>query len=156
MSDVDLGNIDVGLDADFSGGVDIGLDAVANALTTGIRATATVAGGLDIGLANVNADLGLDDIRLRELATIKLEAAIKELPLIRTDSKVDLGLDDIRIRELPELKLELGFRPIRVHLPLNYSFCVELFGFRLFKFSVCGEGMAIAEDYKAHATEVCS
>lgn len=146
MSDVDLGNIDVGLDADFSGGVDIGLDAVASALTTGVKAGVSVSGGLDVGL---------DDIRLRELATLKVEASVKELPLIRTDSKVDLGLDDIRIRELPELKLELGFRPIRVHLPLNYSFCIELFGFRLFRFSLCGEGMAIAEDFKAHATERC-
>jgi hypothetical protein len=142
-----------------STGVDVGLDELANALKEGVKATVT--------LDKVTVDAGLTDIRLKELATVRveasvkelvpvrLEAAVKELPLIRTDSKVDLGLDDIRITQLPPIQLELAVRPIRVHLPLNYSFCFELFGIRLFKLSICGEGMAVTEDYHPHASERC-
>jgi hypothetical protein len=161
-ADINLDNINV--DLDLSGGADFGLDEIANALTTGIKADVglanvgvgvTVAGALDVGLSNIDADVGLDDIRIKELPTIDVQASIKELPVIRTDSKVDLGLDDIRIQQLPPIQFELSFRPIRVHLPLNYSFCIELFGIRLLRFSVCGEGMAVAEDYHPHATERC-
>lgn len=162
-ADINLDNINV--DLELSGSADFGLDAIASALTSGVKAdvgldsigvSAQVQGGVDVGLGNVNADVGLDDIRIRELAPVRVEASIKELPLLRTDSKVDLGLDDIRIRELPPIQFELSFRPIRVHLPLNYSFCIELFGIRLFKFSLCGEGMAVAEDHRPHATERCT
>jgi hypothetical protein len=104
----------------------------------------------DIRLKEVNVDAGLDNIRLKEL-----NVAIKEVAPITTDSKVDLGLDNIRIQELPPFQFEFAFRPIRIHLPLNYSFCLELLGIRLFKFSVCGEGMAIAEDYVVKESERC-
>jgi hypothetical protein len=151
--------------------LDIGVDELANTLGSGVNATV----GLNLGpvnlgpvnidaglddirireLAPVNIDAGLDDIRIRELAPVRIEASIKELPPIKTDSKVDLGLDDIRLTELPPVQLELAVRPVRVHLPMNYSFCLELFGVRLFKFSICGEGMVVAEDYHPHATERC-
>lgn len=141
---------DVNVEFALSGGADFGVDALANALTTGIKADVGLAnigitanGAVDVGLGDVHADIGLGDIRL------------KELPTIRTDSKVDLGLDDIRIAELPPIRLEFSMRPIRIHLPVNYSFCLEVFGIRLFKFAVCGEGMAVTEDYKPHATERC-
>jgi hypothetical protein len=160
-ADINLDNINV--DLALSGAADFGLDAVAGALANlGVEAR----GGLDL-------DVGLDDVRITELATIRAEASIKEIAPINTNStvdlglddvkvdlgldnvKVDLGLDDIRIRELPPIRFELSFRPIRVHLPLNYSFCLELLGVRLFKFSVCGEGMAIGEDYQPRETERC-
>jgi hypothetical protein len=136
-ADINLDNVNV--DLDLSGGADFGLDAIAGALTSGVNASVA------LGLDNVKADVdvGLDDIR------------IKELPLIRSDSKLDLGLDNIRIQELPPFRFDFSMRPIRIHLPLNYSFCVEIFGIRLFKFSVCGEGMVVTEDYHAHATERC-
>ena len=161
-TDVNLADIHAGLT--LGGAADFGLDEIANALTSGVNATVglgldrigvTVGGTIDVGLGDVNADLGLDNIRLKELPVVRLEASIKELPVIRTDSKVDLGLDNVRIAELPTIRFELSFRPIRVHLPLNYQFCLEVFGKRWFKFSVCGEGMAITEDYKPHATERC-
>jgi hypothetical protein len=160
-ADINLDNVNV--DLTLGGTVDVGLDT----LMTGIKA--------DIGLGNVGVkleggvkvDAGLDNIQIKdlpvlraeasikELPVIRAEASIKEIPVIRTDSKVDLGLDDIRIRELPPFKLELAFRPVRVHLPLNYTFCIEVLGIRLFKFSLCGEGMAVAEDYQPHPTERC-
>jgi hypothetical protein len=108
-----------------------------------------VSAGLnDIRLKEVNVNAGLDDIRLKEI-----NVAIKEVAPI--NAKVDLGLDNIRIEELPPFQFEFAFRPIRIHLPLNYTFCLELLGIRLFKFSVCGEGMAIAEDYVAKESERC-
>jgi hypothetical protein len=146
---VNLGDINV--DLDLSGDLDFGLDELANRLGLGVKA--------DVGLANIGVngalDVGLDDIRLKELPVIRAEASIKEIPVIRTNSKVDLGLDNIRIQELPPIRFELSFKPLRVHFPLNYSFCLELLGIRLFKFSVCGEGMVVTEDYQPRATERC-
>lgn len=140
---IDLSNI--GARLTLGGLLDLGLGAIAQVLRDGVRA--------DVGLSNVNANIGLSDIRLRELPTIRAEVSVKELPLIRSDSKVDLGLDDIRIQQLPPI--ELALRPTRVHLPLSYSFGIELFGFRLFKLSVCGEGMVITENYQPRETERC-
>jgi hypothetical protein len=171
MSDVGIPT-SYSINAGASTGVDIGLDEVALALqalnaTVGATVGATLGGTVGLNLGRTEIDAGLDNIRLTELAPVRLEAAIKEIaPVrleasikeiapIRTDSKVDLGLDDIRLTELPPIQLELGMRPFRLHLPLNYSFCLELFGVRLFKFSICGEGMAISEDYHPHATERC-
>ena len=161
-ADINLDNINV--DLDLSGSADLGLDAIAQALTEGVNASVDVGlddidaklqGSVDLGLDDVRADVGLDDIRIKELPAVRVEASVKELPVIRTDSKVDLGLDDIRIQELPPFRFDFALRPIRVHLPLNYSFCVELFGIRLFKFSVCGEGMVVTEDYHPRDAERC-
>jgi hypothetical protein len=151
------------LDFNLAGGgtsVELGIDeaatSIANALTTGV----TVKAGLD----NITVHAGLDNIAIKELKAsleakitqlVPIDLKITELPKIVTDSTLDLGLDNIRIAELPPVQLELAVRPVRVHLPLNYTFCLELFGMRLFKFSICGEGMVISEDYKAHATERC-
>jgi hypothetical protein len=137
------GNLDLGLDdvgVSVHGGVDIGLGTIAATLSQGIRAA------VDLGLDNVRAavDAGLNEIR------------IKELPLIRSESELDLGLDNIRIAQLPPIQLEVAVRPTRVHLPLSYAFSIELFGIKVFKFSLCGEGMVISEDYKPHATERCA
>jgi hypothetical protein len=133
--------------------VSVGLSEVAQALRDGVNATA------DIGLSQIQADVDahLNDIRIKELAPVRADLAITDLPIVRTEStaNVDLGLDDIRIRELAPVRVELAFKPVRVHLPMNYSFCIELFGVRLFKFSLCGEGMVIAEDYRPRASERC-
>jgi len=151
---------------DIGGGgtaIDLGIDELASALKEGV----TVKAGLDnikLGLDNIK--LGLDDIHIKELKTsleakitqlvpVDIRAAITQLPEIKTDSKVDLGLDNIRIAEFPPIQLELAVRPVRVHLPLNYTFSLELFGIKLFKFSICGEGMVVSEDYKPHASERC-
>lgn len=157
------GGVDLGLDdINLGGGVDLGLDNInlGGSVDVGLD-NINLGGSVDVGLDNINLgggvdlDLGLDDIRLKELPTVKVEAAIKELPLVRSDSKVDLGLDNIRIREFPALKLELALKPLRLHLPLNYKFCIEVLGIPIFKFALCGEGMAIAEDYVPRETETC-
>jgi predicted metalloprotease len=160
-TDVDLSNIGVTLTLGGITDIDIGLDSIATALTTGVK----------LGLDNIKVDAGLGDIRIQQLAPIQIgltqlpvvNVAVKELPLIQTDSKVDAkldakidaGLDNIRITELPPIQLEFSFKPIRIHFPLNYSFSIELCGFRLFKFSLCGEGMVISEDYQPRKTESC-
>jgi hypothetical protein len=148
-------------------GVDIDLSHIGITLGGGLAVDPIRIDPLSVGvtaLPQINAAVtGLPIIKLeasvKELPVLKLEASVKELPLIRTDSKldakIDAGLDNIRITELPPIHFELGFRPIRVHLPLNYHFCFELFGKPIFKFSVCGEGMLIGEDYQAHETEQC-
>ncbi len=136
--------------------------------------TINLGGGVDLDLDNIrikelptididvdaDLDLGLDNIRLTELAPIKV--GITDLPLIRldtirleTNSKVDLGLDNIRIRELPQLDFQFGLRPMRLHFPLSYKFCLTLFGCKVFHFETCGEGMFVSEDYVPHKTESC-
>lgn len=154
--DVDLKNI--GVSAALSGGLDIGLDEIhVDPLSLGV----------EIGVGDLHVDplsLGITELpkidvelsaAVTQLPKIEIEAGITELPLIRSDSKLDLGLDDIRIRELPKIALEFAFRPIRAHFPLQYSFCLELCGFQVFKFSVCGESMVVAEEYVPRAAERC-
>lgn len=156
---------------------------------------------VDVALDNIrirqfDADFGLDDLRIRELAPINvgitslpaisvgltelpdinLNAAltVHELPTIRldteselrtdsavrtdsevrTESKIDLALD-LRVRELPRIDLQFGFRPMRFHFPVNYRFCLTLFGCKVFEFSTCGESMVVAEDYVPRQTEGC-
>jgi hypothetical protein len=145
--EIPLDNIRVALG--LAGSVDFDLDQIATALTTGVKADLT----LGTVTANANIHAGLDDIRIKEIGKIAVEATVKDV--IRTDSKVDAGLDNIRITELPPIQLELSMRPIRIHLPLNYSFCFEFLGKKLFKLSFHGEGMIVTEDYKPRATEGC-
>jgi hypothetical protein len=147
----------------LQGGVDLDLDQIADALKTGVNAnvgaTVGLTANIDAGLGNVRAhiDAGLNDIRITTLAPVQV--GITQLPVINTvsqlNAKIDAGLDNIRITELPPIKLEFSFKPIRIHLPLNYHFSIELFGIHFFKFSICGEGMAITEDYAPHETERC-
>lgn len=126
---------------------------------------------LDLGL---DADLGLDEIRIRELPPIsvgiselpQIRVGITELPTIRTDStvstastlssdsQVDLGLDDIRITELPRIDVQLGLRPMRFHLPLHFRFCLKLFGHTVLEIDTCGEAMAVAEDVETGSPAV--
>lgn len=156
---------------------------------------------VDVALDNIrirqfDADFGLDDLRIRELApinvgitslpavnvgitelpNINLTAALtlNELPTIRLDTESDLRTDsavrtdsevrteskldvalDLRIRELPQIDLQLGFRPMRFHFPVNYRFCLTVFGLKVFEFSTCGESMVVAENYTPRQTEGC-
>src|SRR5262245_1666258 len=142
-ANINLSNIGLTL----GGLLDLGLDAIAQALRDGVRAD------VGLGAIHADADIGLNDIRVRELPTVRAEVSVLHLPLIRSDSNVALGLDNIRIQQLPPI--EIALRPTRVHLPLSYSFGIELFGFRLFKLSLCGEGMVITENYQPRETERC-
>ncbi len=155
---IDLSNINVDLTLEKL--AELGIPQIAQVLGTGIKA--------DVGLGNIGLNvggsvgLGLDNIKVDATADVGLNNIhIKELPVVHTDSKlesnskIDAGLDNIRITELPPFHFEFSMKPIRIHLPLNYSFCLELFGVRLFKFSVCGEGMVVTEDYVPHTTERC-
>lgn len=154
------GNSDIGVDLT---GTDIAVGATLGG-TVGANLGGTVGANLSGGVA---VDVGLDDVRIKELPKIETDSSIsvKELPKIETDStisvkelpkiEVDLGLDNIRIAEFPPLQLELGFRPFRLHLPVNFKFCLEVLGVTLFKFSVCGEGMAIGEDNQPRQAEQC-
>lgn len=142
---VDLTGSDISVGATLGGTLGATLGG-----TLGANLGGTVGANLGGGVA---VDLGLDDVRVKELPKIETDSSvsIKELPRI----EVDLGLDNIRVSELPPVQLELGFRPFRLHLPLNFKFCLEVFGVTLFKFSVCGEGMAIGEDNQPRQTEQC-
>jgi hypothetical protein len=126
-ADINLDNINV--DLDLSGSADIGLDEIAAALAN-VGVGVTVGGALDVGLANINANANVN-------------------------ANANIGLNDIRINSLPKIQLEFSMRPLRVHLPLHYTFCIELFGIQLFKFSLCGEGMVVTEDFQPHPSERC-
>jgi hypothetical protein len=145
--EIPLDNIRVALG--LAGNVDFDLDQIASALTSGVKADVT------LGTVNANIKAGLDDIRIKEIDKIEVEAKTDSKLEAKTDSKVDAGLDNIRITELPPIQLELSMRPIRIHLPLNYSFCFEFLGKKLFKLSFHGEGMVVTEDYTARPTEGC-
>jgi hypothetical protein len=103
-----------------------------------VTVTSSVSGGLD---------LGLDDIRIKEIPTVEL----------KTFSRLRMGLDDIRIKELPKIDLgvTIAMKPTRIHLPLHLRFCLSSMGMELLAFSICGEGMVVIEDYVPHRTELC-
>ena len=133
-----------------------------------LASTTTVGGGLDVGL---------DDIRIKELVPIAIttdnkiaadskltsesrltsEGRVTTESKLTSDSKVDLGLDDIRIKELPriDLRLETSMKPTRIHFPVNLRFGLQTLGLELLAFSVCGESMVVIEDYVPHKTEMC-
>ena len=121
-------------------------------IPTNYTVTSNISGGLDVGL---------DDIRVKELPLINLQSALTSDSKvtsdsnITSDSKVDMGLDDIRIKELPRIELEFSMKPTRVHMPTHYKFCFTLFGSEVFEFALCGESMVIIEPYVPHKTECC-
>lgn len=137
MGDVNLDNIKATLDLSSHGG-DLGINAIANTLRDGVKANLGLAGGLsvnlghisaDFGLANIGAkvsgglDVGLNDIRVN--APLRLEAAVKELPVVR---------------------LELALKPCRVRAPVSYEFSLKVFGIPVFRFAICGEASAVVEN----------
>jgi hypothetical protein len=121
-------------------------------IPTNYTVTSNINGGLDVGL---------DDIRVKELPLINLNSSLSSDSKVTSDSnitsnsKVDMGLDDIRIKELPRIELEFSMKPTRVHLPTHYKFCLTLFGSEVFEMAFCGESMVIIEPYIPHKTECC-
>jgi hypothetical protein len=113
--------------------------------------------------SNINGDLdvGLDDIQITQLPLINLQSSLTSDSKVTSDStitsnsKLDMGLDDIRIKQLPRIELEFSIKPMRVHLPTHYKFCLTLFGSEVFEFAFCGESMVIIEPYIPHKTECC-
>lgn len=137
---------------DLSGGVDLDLDNIR------IRELAPINIGItNLPPVNLNANLAVDSLPTIDVNTnsnLTTDNNLTSNSTVKTDNKVDLALD-VRIRELPQLDVQLGLRPMRFHFPLNYRFCLTLFGIKVFEFQTCGEAMAIAEDYKPHKTEDC-
>lgn len=143
----------------LAGGVDFDLDEIR------IKELAPINVGItQIPDINVNAKLDpvkLDtnsviqsDSKLKSDSTLTSDSTVKTDSTLKTDNNVDLNLD-VSIKELPQIDLQFGLRPVRIHFPLSYQFCLSLFGFKVFEFKTCGEGMVIAEDYKAKSTEAC-
>ncbi|MFE8072701.1 hypothetical protein QQM79_16710 [Marinobacteraceae bacterium S3BR75-40.1] len=139
--------------------------------------TIRLGGGVDLDLDNINVrvpqlapiNIGVTQfpeisVGVTELPDVNVNAALSVLQLptfrvetdsrVQTDSDVDLNLD-VRVRELPRIDLQFGFRPMRFHFPLNYRFCLTLFGINILSFETCGEGMVVAEDYKPRKSEGC-
>ena len=108
-------------------------------------------------------DMGLDDIRIKELPKIQLssdskltsDSKLSSDSKLTSDSKVDMGLDDIRIRELPKIQIEASMKPTRIHFPVNMKFGLCAMGTELVSFTICGESMTVIEDYTPHHTEQC-
>jgi hypothetical protein len=112
-------------------------------------------------LLSGNLNVGLDDIEVKvnalpliQLDTIKLEAAVTQLPPIVTHSDVALDLK-VAVTQLPKIELEFGFKPMRIHFPTHYKFCFSILGKEVFKFALCGESMVACEPYLPHQTEKC-
>lgn len=104
-------------------------------------------------------DMDLDNIHIRELPTISLNSDNKLVSEsnLTSHNKVDMGLDNIRIKEIPriDLHVEMAMNPTRVHLPVNLKFGLCAMGIELLALCVCGESMAVIEDYVPHKTEQC-
>lgn len=137
----------------LAGGVDFDLDEIR------IKELAPIAISVT-DLPDINLNAKLDPVKLetdsvvKTNSSVKTDSTLKTDSVLNTDNKVDLDLD-VRIRELPQIDIQLGLRPVRIHLPLSYEFCLKICGFKVFEFKTCGEGMVIAEDYKAKSTEKC-
>ncbi len=130
----------------LGGGVDFDLDEIR------IRELAPISIGVtELPDINFNASLSVDSLPTIQAVT---DSAVRTDSTVKTDNKVDLALD-VRVRELPRFDIQLGLRPMRFHFPLSYRFCLKLFGFRVFEFETCGEGMVIAEDYVPRKQEEC-
>lgn len=148
----------------LAGGVDFDLDEIRIKELAPIKIEPINIGITQIPDINLNAKidpLKLDtnsklqtDSSVRTDSKVQTDSALKTDSTLKTDNKVDLDLD-VSIKELPQIDLQLGLRPVRIHFPLSYQFCLTLFGVKVFEFKTCGEGMIIAEDYKAKSTERC-
>ena len=168
--DLPLDNIRI-KEINLTGGVDFDLDEIRIKELAPIRIDPINIGITELPDINLNATIDPVNIGITQIPDINLNAKIDPLKIdtdsklqtdsivktdsiLKTDNKVDLDLD-VSIKELPQIDLQLGFRPTRIHFPLNYQFCLTLFGIKVFEFKTCGEGMIIAEDYKAKSTERC-
>lgn len=138
----DLPDIVLDLDLDLAGEVDVGLDSI----QLGVTALPPVA------------------IGVTELPDLNLSVAVEALPVLRVESDSDLRTDsevrtnnvlDLRISELPQIDLQLSLRPIRIHFPLNFRFCLTILGCRVLDLHSCGEAMVVTEDYLPLRTEQC-
>lgn len=152
----------------FGGGVDLDLNDIRiNALppiNVGITQIAPINFGVtNLPDFNLNANVAVDklppihvitDSKLATTSTLKSDSTLQTDSTLKTDNKVDLALE-VKIKELPRIDLQFGLRPMRFHFPLNYRFCLKLLGIKVFEFETCGEGMVIAEDYKARVAEEC-
>lgn len=146
----------------LGGGVDFDLDEIRIKELAPINIGITELPAINIGVTelpdiNLNAHLAVDKlptVKLDTDSTLKTDSNLKTDSTVKTDNKVDLALD-VRIRELPQLDVQLGLRPMRFHFPLNYRFCLTLFGIKVFEFETCGEGMIVAEDYHTKQAERC-
>ncbi|MFT5314173.1 MAG: hypothetical protein ACI8Z9_002672 [Paraglaciecola sp.] len=146
----------------LSGGVDFDLDEIRIKELAPINVGITEIPPINIGVTqlpdfNLNANLSVDSlptIRLETQSILNTDSKLKTDSSLTTDNKVDLALD-VRFQELPQLDLQLGLRPMRFHFPLSYRFNLSVFGINIFEFSTCGEGMIVAEDYRAKAAERC-
>lgn len=144
----------------LSGGVDFDLDEIR------IKELAPIKIGItELPIVNLNAKLDTNnklvsdskvntDSKLVSDSNVNTNSKLQTDSTLKTDNKVDLDLD-LAITELPQIDLQFGLRPMRFHFPINYQFCLKLFGCKVFEFKTCGEGMFIAEDYKAKSTEKC-
>jgi len=83
---------------------------------------------VDMGLDNVNVDMGLDNV--------KVDMGLDKV-------KVDMGLDNINVCMSFAIK---EFPSMRMHMPMDYSFGIKLFGMEMLGFSICGKSMIVTED----------
>ncbi|WP_339802274.1 hypothetical protein [uncultured Marinobacter sp.] len=129
-------DLNLDLDLGLEGGVALGLD--------NIQLGITELPALSVGvteLPDVNANLAVTRLPPIELATDNT---------LKSDNKVDLEVG-VAVRKLPRVDIQFGFRPMRFYLPLNYRFCLTLFGHRVLELHSCGEGILISEDNEAGA-----
>jgi hypothetical protein len=152
----------------FGGGIDFDLDEIRIKELAPINVGITQIAPINVGVTNLpdfnlNTQLSVDklppihvltDSKLATSSTLKSDSTVQTDSTLKTDNKVDLALE-VKIKELPRIDLQLGLRPMRFHFPLNYRFCLKLLGIKVFEFETCGEGMIIAEDYKAKGAEEC-
>lgn len=140
---------EIDLDLDLFGQVGVGLTQLPD-----INVGLTELPDINIGVTELPAfNLNLE---VRELPTLDLrsDSTVRSSSTLQSTSELDVALD-LRVTELPRIDFQFGLRPMRIHFPLNYHFCISLFGFRVLEFRTCGEAMVVTEDYQPLESEDC-
>lgn len=113
--------------------------------------------------STVRVDADLDNIRVKELPRIQLEAdtksevdiSVKDLPRIEFAVK-EMPAFEFAVKELPTVNFALTEIPsVRAHVPSHYDYGLCLFGLEVLRFSLCGETQVITEKYVPRAPEEC-
>ena len=146
---------DLNLDFEVISPIEIGLLSLPD-----INVAVTELPEINIGITelpeiNFNLEVTqLPTLDIKSDSDLRTTSTLDTNSSLNSTSSLDVSLD-LRITELPRIDLQFGFRPMRFHFPLNYRFCISLFGFRIFELETCGEAMVVSEDYRPLKSEEC-
>ena len=109
-----------------------------------------LSGAVNAGLGDIRADLGLANVGVKLSGALEAKADVDAEVTGSVDIGLeDIRVKELAPIKLEPLKLELSWKSMRIRLPMNYDVKLKLFGLKLFEFSLCGETSVITEDLPA-------